>query len=667
MRCAQRSFRRHAFRLALCALAGALVCIALRPWIPATDEGRLGAGEEAVASTSRTSRQAGALAASIPDASASTPVRRLPALAPAAPPRPGSTLAVMVEQGDEGVPVAGARIQATLRIGARREALGSSIADAAGLAIVALPPLARMDHGRAAVRLLVTASGCLAAERELSCEDGVPRESIVHLEPGGACTGRVVDADGRPVAGAELDLRALEHAAEGVDVDLNWNMTTSDENGAFTLPVAGTARYALIARAEGKGVASRTGLFMRAFEHTHAGDLVLAAFGRLHGRLADPAGRPLGGVPLTARAADREPDSEHDQAATDGDGEPSPVVALPSRGDVEASVTTAADGSFACVGLREDLRYAITGIDGIELEGAWSCGPDPIRLVCTQPLLRVRVRDEQRRPLDGLSVGLYPLPRAPQIAPRTASTRGESAVAWFAVQAARSYAAVTAVAGGFTVVRTTEVPSEIGVTELDLTIVAARSAVRHHFMALDEKGAPLDGMPLVLRDAVTQTEITPIVRDSDGVCRDALPPGRWVLCAEPVSAHGDPSMRYRRCVAREIEVPAHVAGSFEITVPLYGAASFRVTSPSMNPPAVPGEIAISMLRGSYAPIPVGLDRSSTPSCGDHSALTTHAHSGLLEPGRWRVEMRGDRFLVYSETVDIVPGETTRVEIALQPR
>ncbi|WP_428268022.1 carboxypeptidase regulatory-like domain-containing protein [Haliangium sp.] len=142
---------------------------------------------------------------------------------------------VSVRGADTDAPVAGARVRvhAALPVEASTDGDGHARLDG----------LARGPH-----RLAVEAAGYAESVRiaRAPAAGGAPVQVEVVLVPGVPVTGRVVDADGRPVAGARVvaaeagDLLVLrDPAEEGVP---------TDPDGAFTVPALAPGRYRFYAQ-----------------------------------------------------------------------------------------------------------------------------------------------------------------------------------------------------------------------------------------------------------------------------------------------------------------------------------------------------------------------------------------------------------------------------------
>lgn len=222
-------------------------------------------------------------------------------------------------------------------------------------------------------------------------------EQLARLEPGesrqvfeaaapGLLTGRLVTADGRPLAGALV----WPHWEPGA-------FTRTDTRGVYVL-ARPLQRHSFRVQGEAAGFVSQA-LEVR-LEDAEPGqlpDLVLPAAATAAGRVVDAAGRGVAGVQIEAWALGREPVTRR----------PDPAQARSRAG---------ADGSFELSGLRPDLthqlRLAVPGYFPVEREvGGISPGGrrEGLRLVLTMNRGAFgQVLDVEERPLRGVRVTLLP-------------------------------------------------------------------------------------------------------------------------------------------------------------------------------------------------------------------------------------------------------------------
>jgi thiol-disulfide isomerase/thioredoxin len=141
-------------------------------------------------------------------------------------------------------------------------------------------------------RVRIEAEGYRSAMSD-AVHAGAARPNLdFRLEPAPAVRGRVVNAQGRPVAGASVYLATTSQMAGGIhDLYAAWSSNEkviTDGQGAFSFP-AQFERYALI-------VSHEAGYAEVPLEpDQQPGDLALRAWARLEGRLLD-AGRPIPSV-----------------------------------------------------------------------------------------------------------------------------------------------------------------------------------------------------------------------------------------------------------------------------------------------------------------------------------------------------------------------------------
>ncbi|RMH15088.1 MAG: carboxypeptidase regulatory-like domain-containing protein [Acidobacteria bacterium] len=123
-----------------------------------------------------------------------------------------------------------------------------------------------------------------------------PPPLSITLEPGLVATGRVVDFDHQPVAGAGVMLLASPVPDSGPPPA----QATSDEGGSFELRDLAPGLYSLTVRAEGFVPATVPGIELeRSSEAIDLGSVQLDAGATVRGKVTDVEGRPLEGVELS--------------------------------------------------------------------------------------------------------------------------------------------------------------------------------------------------------------------------------------------------------------------------------------------------------------------------------------------------------------------------------
>jgi hypothetical protein len=186
----------------------------------------------------------------------------------------------------------------------------------------------------------------------------------IELTPAAPATirGRVVDADGKPVAGAAV---GLSKELFGNHKDEPWRylgdnkLPTTDADGRFTIPgVAVGTRFAV---RSGRSGCNRPESDWRTADKP--GDIVLPDLvirpgaAVLTGAVVDPAGRPIGGARVSQ---------------------------LDRFGQVEA--VTEADGTFRLEGLADGTVYLQVKADDYELKNhAAKAGATNIRITMNRP------------------------------------------------------------------------------------------------------------------------------------------------------------------------------------------------------------------------------------------------------------------------------------------
>jgi protocatechuate 3,4-dioxygenase beta subunit len=149
----------------------------------------------------------------------------------------------------------------------------------------------------------------------------------IELERAATVRGRVLDPDGKPVAGATV-APALTGTGNSITGDTRFSVTT-DTQGKFTmpLPASGERDYNLVAhdgeynqwRTWANGV--RPPFRTKPGEVVEGVELRLPRGATVQGRVTDPDGRPVAGREVRAHAADRLENRYYDPTTrTDADG-----------------------------------------------------------------------------------------------------------------------------------------------------------------------------------------------------------------------------------------------------------------------------------------------------------------------------------------------------------
>lgn len=227
---------------------------------------------------------------------------------------PGGAVKILVVDGDDR-PVAGAEVE--LRDGGDSRRVSTDSAGSAEFRGVA----------RGFVNLVASASGFAVTRKlvQIPGKAGVTIETRLVMKKGGPVAGRVVDEDGKAIAGARVVAQNASQVITGSNV--RQDGVDTDASGRFKMPAlaAGTYRFVAIHGEHAPGTSDLISLD----GVTARDDIVieLAAGGLLSGRVVDSSGSP---VPFAAvRVASKNlgfggfaPGAGSSREATsDGDGE----------------------------------------------------------------------------------------------------------------------------------------------------------------------------------------------------------------------------------------------------------------------------------------------------------------------------------------------------------
>ena len=275
-------------------------------------------------------------------------------------------------------------------------------------------------------RLTFTAKGY--APRTLEVEPLAALEArsgiTVVLEPGHLATGRVVDEDDVPIAGAEIRLgeppptddpmrlmrlnRSLENqAAEPAHL--------TDAEGRFAIADLAAGRYDLEVRAGGFAPAKVPGVRVGESGTADFGTVVLIPGASIEGRVTDPDGAAIEGAEVTAD------DGRQDLMFMSGNAGP--------RGQAQ----TDAEGRFVISELLPDqsltLRVSKKGHSSESVAGLRPPLEEPLAIVLA-PAGRIRgtVADRRGDPIQGARIGAHQDPGA--MTARTATMRHGRRPSW---------------------------------------------------------------------------------------------------------------------------------------------------------------------------------------------------------------------------------------------
>jgi uncharacterized GH25 family protein len=312
-------------------------------------------------------------------------------------PRLGASGIVVDEAGR---PVAGADVRASVPAGshsARSRSGANGFARSVESGRFRLTSLA----AGTSYELKVERQGFAPARMELPdpAEGHAWPELRIVLHPGRTVSGLVVDAQQRPVAGAQAVLQPasptnlLQRVLTARNVERIEPPAVTDAAGRFVIKNIPGGTFDLKVRARGFGPLTVPGLTVPAGNGgTDLGTVVLAPGTALRGLVVDAQGQPIAGVEIRIKAPDRDA---------------FPLPAMPDRGPVEA--VSGADGTFLLEDLAPggnlDLTATCPGYGPGSAPGVAVPSVEPVRLVL-QSNVRVsgRALDPDGKPVSGASV-----------------------------------------------------------------------------------------------------------------------------------------------------------------------------------------------------------------------------------------------------------------------
>jgi hypothetical protein len=292
---------------------------------------------------------------------------------------------------------------ATVRLELRRtEALG-----------VQLPPLTTEASGDFDFPVLASGPGKLSGrgpsgdqgELEVTIADGAP-EVVLHLTPGGAIAGRVVDGDGHPVAGVTVAATALGDGDRTTIVDgrvTSGVQGLTSSTGSYELRglVAGPYRLAVLDRGRPlplHGAAARARLTLAAAEHRTGVDLAIErATGVIRGVVQDASGKPIADAWVSVHQGFEElvgmhgPPDDGPPGEASAPGEPKTVsfevTSAGGDGGVFPPALTDAQGHFELRGLPRGRYQVAAEAQAGKLRGfAEGVSPDATITITAQAL-----------------------------------------------------------------------------------------------------------------------------------------------------------------------------------------------------------------------------------------------------------------------------------------
>ncbi|MCE9581724.1 MAG: carboxypeptidase-like regulatory domain-containing protein, partial [Planctomycetes bacterium] len=354
---------------------------------------------------------------------------------------------------------------------------GSTLTDTDGyymLAGVHRPP--KPDPDSEETICLSGEGGLIASARGFQSEHEYPDEGGItnfKLEKGARVTGRIVDAAGKPVAGASV---SASHASPSPP-----DVQTTGGDGRFMVEdLAGGAVSLLVVRADGSGQLELEFDTPAIGELVDLGDIALAAAGAIAGRVLSAEGNPAPGVTvvLNGSEADRlrlrpgaspETESPEHRVRTDDLGR----FAFPGL----------APGSFTLVayGEREETSRAVPLAAGANAEVE-------LRL---PPVLRFRVLvvDEAGVPQAGVQIdGSHGGNDRGNGGSSYRDTTDADGVAHFICGTRRPFVEIRSGPPGWRFLRPPPIPVPPGASEVRIVVVAARPTSG---VVVDESGAPV--------------------------------------------------------------------------------------------------------------------------------------------------------------------------------
>jgi len=503
-----------------------------------------------------------------------------------------------------GAPIAGAEIELALAAPDESHAVGNAQSDAAGKFEASAQFVDELAPARRALADLVATAHAAGFQtqtqvihlRTLVFDAAAPLRFVFTLAPGNSVTGRVVDRDGMPVRGADVELLVGANAKAQADKSGGaqrnaCSRDTTRSDGRFALNFVSRGSYALAAREPHKGAAYREKIDLAANEDRALGDVVLRGDGVLGGTVRYPNGTPARAVELWAVPdwISKQPDA---LAAT----------AIQAReqehddGLFYGEATTDADGRFRFTGLRPSNYAMRTPREDVVLEPhhlQYVLGTENITLEVQTYRLVVHVKDSDGRPLSGANVACAEVSQAQDGHFDTAKVDHSQAAtpdacACFAIEPDRTYA-LTATSPGCLAAEDLAIlaPGEYQ-HEVELVLHPAGTKGRLH-MTLDGAGnTPVSTLELAFYSALTDQRcesIGVLSPDANGWL-PPIPPGRYRIDAGFGAADGELPL-YVPIRSRD-EVEVRPGGTREAVVHARAGARVRLT--------------LEVSRGSSAPI-----------------------------------------------------------------
>jgi hypothetical protein len=220
-----------------------------------------------------------------------------------------------------GAPVAGARVTAALEVGSGDAWRGSyrrAISDDAGNFRIE-----GVGDGRLSLRAEHERAGTATLAAESAPHPGGERQVVLTLTVDSEISGRVRRSDGRPAAGARVDIRFVdarppwlnaETAADGEGRYAFYGVPPGSALLSASLRAGGSIRMRFREKARERGVQLQPG------ERKLNVDLDLPPTGTLAGRVLQPDGQPAAGATVIASVSEYQSRDGEERASTGTDG-----------------------------------------------------------------------------------------------------------------------------------------------------------------------------------------------------------------------------------------------------------------------------------------------------------------------------------------------------------